>query len=421
MKVKSLLTVACLAASLSASAVYPLEFRDAGLDGADMKFDKDGKPMWNGGGHFDYPVVEGTRVDVAEGGKKISYGTPLFAEDGSITLTRQQYDGGSWFRTKKLTEECDKKYTVFAMDYKCNRDVNDLVLWLQEGFAPAAEPAQMFSGALFTVSDQWQSVYVVIDREKKATAAWGDAENFAKSYFWVNWNTVTPGWELTVKNIRLLTLDEASAECKAATGDVFDSFMLPNNSLSSDVDPDMGCSIYTLNPEGDGNGLLQTGNLVRPLPEGCTTFCYDYKMVGEPFTPNVLMHKVANYTQMIPTGVSDTMVPLSEEEAEDPYSAEWKTAKIDLAEAVKANNFAQTFGSNHFLWIQFKGMNPDNMMWIKNPRWINPNAKEESGVAEIGVAERPADNRVFNLMGVEVKGELTPGLYIRNGKKFIVK
>ena len=63
------------AASLSASAAYPLEFRDSGLDGADMTFDNDGKPMWNGGGHFDYPVVEGTRVDVAEDGKKISYGT----------------------------------------------------------------------------------------------------------------------------------------------------------------------------------------------------------------------------------------------------------------------------------------------------------------------------------------------------------
>ena len=81
MKVKSLLTVACLAASLSASAAYPLEFRDAGLDGADMQFDKDGKPLWNGGGHFDYPVVEGTRVEVAEGDKKNQLrDTPLFAE-----------------------------------------------------------------------------------------------------------------------------------------------------------------------------------------------------------------------------------------------------------------------------------------------------------------------------------------------------
>lgn len=33
----------------------------------------------------------------------------------------------------------------------------------------------------------------------------------------------------------------------------------------------------------------------------------------------------------------------------------------------------------------------------------------------------PADDRVFNLMGVEVKGELAPGIYIRNGKKFIVR
>ena len=34
---------------------------------------------------------------------------------------------------------------------------------------------------------------------------------------------------------------------------------------------------------------------------------------------------------------------------------------------------------------------------------------------------RPVDNRIFNLMGVEVKGELVPGIYIQNGKKFIVR
>ena len=61
------------------------------------------------------------------------------------------------------------------------------------------------------------------------------------------------------------------------------------------------------------------------------------------------------------------------------------------------------------------------MLWIKDVKWLNSKQPGESGVAEIGVAERPADNRVFNLMGVEVKGELAPGLYIRNGKKFIVK
>lgn len=412
MKVKNLLTVACLATSLSALASYPLEFRDAGLDGADMTYDADGKPLWNGGGHFDYPVVEGTRVDVPEEGKKVSYGTPLFAEDGSITLTRQEIGGGTWFRTKKLTEACPKEYTVFAMDYKCNRDVNDLVLWQHEGFA---NNIHMFNGALFSVSDEWQTVYAIINREQ--VPEWGDDTHFAQSYLWVNWNTVTPGWELTLKNIRLLTLEEAAAECKAAAGPVADSFSLPNNSLLGDNDEEMGATVYSLNAEGDGNGLLQSGQLVRPLPNGCTTFCFDYKMTGENFSPNVLMHKAANYSQMVATNAPLTLEAFGEDE--DPYAAEWKTATVDLADAVEKNEFAQTFGSGHFLWIQFKGMNPDNMLWVKNARWINPNA--QSGVAELGVAERPADNRVFNLMGVEVKGELTPGLYIRNGKKFIVK
>lgn len=31
------------------------------------------------------------------------------------------------------------------------------------------------------------------------------------------------------------------------------------------------------------------------------------------------------------------------------------------------------------------------------------------------------DNRIFNLMGVEVKGNLAPGIYIRGGKKFVVR
>lgn len=45
-----------------------------------------------------------------------------------------------------------------------------------------------------------------------------------------------------------------------------------------------------------------------------------------------------------------------------------------------------------------------------------------SAVENINVDNnRPADDRIFNLMGVEVKGELQPGVYIRNGKKFIVR
>lgn len=46
-----------------------------------------------------------------------------------------------------------------------------------------------------------------------------------------------------------------------------------------------------------------------------------------------------------------------------------------------------------------------------------------TGVDEIVVdeANELKDNRIFNLMGIEVKNPTAPGLYIQNGKKFIVK
>ena len=59
------------------------------------------------------------------------------------------------------------------------------------------------------------------------------------------------------------------------------------------------------------------------------------------------------------------------------------------------------------------------MLWIKNVRWINAT---QSAIEDVTIeAERPADNRIFNIMGVECKAPLAPGIYIQNGKKFIVK
>lgn len=45
----------------------------------------------------------------------------------------------------------------------------------------------------------------------------------------------------------------------------------------------------------------------------------------------------------------------------------------------------------------------------------------DSGIDDIITDTKPADNRIFNLMGVEMKRPLAPGIYIQNGRKFIVK
>lgn len=49
--------------------------------------------------------------------------------------------------------------------------------------------------------------------------------------------------------------------------------------------------------------------------------------------------------------------------------------------------------------------------------------KPTSGIEEIIAvpAVRPADDRIFNLQGIEVKSPSAPGIYIRGGKKFIVR
>lgn len=49
--------------------------------------------------------------------------------------------------------------------------------------------------------------------------------------------------------------------------------------------------------------------------------------------------------------------------------------------------------------------------------------EETTGVEDIEVApaQRPADGRIYNIQGIEVKNATAPGLYIRDGKKFIVR
>lgn len=45
----------------------------------------------------------------------------------------------------------------------------------------------------------------------------------------------------------------------------------------------------------------------------------------------------------------------------------------------------------------------------------------QSAIDIIGEDMRETDNRIFNIMGVECREPLAPGIYIRNGRKFIVK
>ena len=44
-----------------------------------------------------------------------------------------------------------------------------------------------------------------------------------------------------------------------------------------------------------------------------------------------------------------------------------------------------------------------------------------TGVRDIMAEQRPADDRIYNLRGQLVQGTLKPGIYIRNGRKVVIK
>lgn len=52
--------------------------------------------------------------------------------------------------------------------------------------------------------------------------------------------------------------------------------------------------------------------------------------------------------------------------------------------------------------------------------WIIKLYPETStGITSITVEDNPSNGRIYNLQGMEVKEPLAPGIYIRDGKKFI--
>ncbi|WP_300503024.1 hypothetical protein [uncultured Duncaniella sp.] len=388
MKLRTLLPCAFLAATLSASAAYPIYFRDSGNI-------VDKKIVPENGGHFEFPIDE--------------EGNAVFDEEGAITATVNKYgESGIWLRTKTLTENCPEEYCIFAFDYKSNRDINNLVVFHHE-YAGRNDVDQI-SGSVLTVSDNWQTVYIPFNRKLNN---WGFNVPAEKNYLWISsndGNAKAEGWAITIKNLRMLTTAEATDECKNApvTGDIPDAFWLPNADLTADYDEDMQNTLYA-RTEGAPNPLLWTGNIIRPLPASATTFAFDYKLTGDSFVP-------ALWLTAINTG---NTLPLEGLGENDPYEADWKTIKFDFADQIKSSGWGQTFGCNDFIQLQMQALGEDQLLWIKNVRWMSD---ATSGIEDITITpERPADDRIFNIMGVECKAPLAPGIYIQNGKKFIVK
>lgn len=398
MKFKSLLSLALIAgASLQASAWYTIELRDNVNTAVD------------GGGHMDFPVVEGTRTFNDDGSIK-NYGTPQRNEDGSITYTSTDLAKGAacYVRTMKLTEAIPKEYNILVVEYKSNLPQNNLFIYFHEGYN---DYANVMNGNVFEATDTYKKTYMVIDRN---ATTWGDDPNGAgkKDYNWIGVNNPADKgqWVWTLKDFKLMNLEEAKADMESSevSGPINEFFVHANADWTWDFDNDMGSEVCV---KTGGNPVWFGAEFSsKTLPATHTTYKFDYKYVGEAYKPTLHLGT--------PNPAYSVEGPAIEPIAtDDPYGEEWKTYSFDFGDKIKEFGFAQTPFSNHRLWVQSHKAPEGATMWVKNARWENPN---ETGLNTI-VADKNADTRIFNLMGVEVKGDLTPGLYIQGGKKFIVR
>lgn len=402
MKLKSLLpAIAFVAAGITATAVVPIHFRDAVGDAPD------------GGGHMIYPFVEGT--EKFNEAANMPYGDAQFAEDGSIEV--RPFDGmntgmGLYFRTQKLgrTEvegPVAPEYTIFAMDYKSNLASNDMVMFFHEG---CPELPQVMNGPMIEVTNEWKTTYFPFVRKENG---WGTEETWQNNYNWISFNDAnvkTPEWRLTIKNLRLLTVAEAEAECASAAGDYNDSFSPANGDVVADFDDDMGEKVYA-RAENAANPVLMTSNIIKPIPTANTKFTFEYKFVGE--EPCTLAFHAVQGGSYSTTNFLGADTPKLET-CEDPYTAEWKVYEADMSDLMSGYNFGQKFACGDMLHIQLKGLVEDTALYIRNPKWVNPNG----GAVEIieGIDEN-APVEYFNLQGVRV-AEPANGLYIkRQGNK----
>lgn len=366
MRLKSLLSLSLLAgAAMQVSAIVPLEF---GPSAQNMEFARD------------------------------EAGNPLLNEDGSLTITTGAGGaGGVFFTTKTLKEECPGEYTIFAFDYKANAAVDDIVLFHNTKLGNYTMSPVIEQGGKISVDGDWQTCTIALNRD-----SWGKADTYKSSFFAISSNSdvaKTPGFEIKVKDMRLLTPAErdemlGKAGVPVSVGNVFYGAL-------KDFDPDENATVCVL-----ATGQVMFWDASAPLPAKNTTLRFEYKTTA----PVTLQAQLA---QGVPLGGAAAQVVNLD-------SSDWAQAEFEFGgDIAKVNWGKKPQPMSEFLWMTVNKAPADTYLYLKNIRFVDPNYVATD--LENTVAERAADMRVFNLMGVEVKGDLAPGLYIQNGKKFIVR
>ncbi len=256
----------------------------------------------------------------------------------------------------------------------------------------------------YEVADDWKSIYAIVNLPE----AWINDEK--GGYLWITHN----GWQnigeeivIRVKNLRLLTLAEAEAECAGAKGDV-GLTLIPGNACFLTEKDDEGEDIYITN-DGDPNGynpVLFGSSMVANVPVENTILAFDYKASVDVRSITYYIDKGSKGAPAVAGVDENGLKGCGEEEVFDPETP-YTAYQFDLAEAFATHEFARTFGSNDRIWVGMKDSDPETYIYFKNIRLTDGKGGNTSAIDEVAADNAVKATGLVGAIAVEANGAFT--------------
>jgi len=150
------------------------------------------------------------------------------------------------------------------------------------------------------------------------------------------------------------------------------------------------------------------------------TFTYSYGMQGRNLFADADELRLYNYNTLTLTAHNNDFTKVEFTFGTNNHQNKTLVSSVgEINENVWTGNAKEViFASNYVSSTQASGVSKHYYLGIKN---IKVTVANPTGIEQL-TAPRYEDNRIYNLMGVEMKdSELIPGIYIKNGKKVVIK
>ena len=319
---------------------------------------------------------------------------------------------------------------VLAFDYKVNTDIFTYMGVRRTWDDGRSICTEMELQEAFEPNDEWLTYYVPFINTTEwdwISESWQDGKYEPYMILAQNNSNGKPGpFTLLIKNARILTYEEATAEIFASSAEQPED-IFPFHGLRAEFDDFTNSDYFTfdeLSKNEDGSyaeqAIIGTNTRVLPINPKNNHFTFEYSVM-DAFKMHVMA--VMEGTEWFAREIGTIDLEASGDNA--GFADSFKTAQVDLSEVINNDKFGATFGSKSYLWIQCYESPAQNFIYVQNPRWAPAiGGGDSSAISEIATDNAEGEAVFYNLQGIRVNNPAN-GLYIKvqggNTSKVLVK